>query len=165
MTIKTTIFGKLYMIAIWLGLLYILYIFIKENYVPLGVILFLVFFSIGLFCMVILSFTTRVTLSTKGIFVSRSMGIGWLMPKEYGFLWHEIKSVESFFFTFIPFKIFWIDGTWKGRHQQILLGNLWTKKREALVYIADHVHRDIFKKSAYRLAQKYKKKLEKKARI
>ncbi len=164
MTIKSTIFGKLGMIAIWLFSLTTIYLFINEN-LPIGLILFFIIFSAGLFCMVIISFTTRITLSEKGIFVSRNMGLGWIMPKKYGFYWHEIKSVDSILFAFIPVKIFWIIGTWKGRHHQILLGNLWTKKREALVYILDHVHREVFKKSTYKLDHKYKKKLEKKAHL
>ncbi len=164
MIIKSTLFGKFYIIVIWIGSLVPIYIFTTKN-LPLGLIIFTVIFSIGMFCGVILYFTTRITLSAKGIFLTRNMGIGWFMPKEYGFYWHEIESVESLFFNFLPVKIFWISGIWKGHNQQILFGSLWTLKREALVYISDHVHRDVFNKSTYKLAQKYKNKLEKKARI
>lgn len=164
MVIKSTIFGKLNIISIWLGTCVAIDIFIREN-LPLGLIIFTILFSICMFCGVILAFTTRITLSEKGIFVSRNMGIGWFLPKKYGFYWNEIESVESLFFTFIPFKIFWIAGVWKGHNQHILLGNLWKKKRDALVFIADHVHREVFNKSTHKLSQKYRKKLKKKARI
>ncbi len=77
---------------------------------------------------------------------------------NYEVFWDKVTSVYSIFPIWIPFKVFVIYGSRKGRSTiQPLYG--YTNQKAAMVFIADHVKSDVVDDELSKLIKNYRKQL------
>ena len=110
--------------------------------------------------------TMRITFSDEGISVYWKIGFGpiklWEQTK-YHLKWHEVDRVYSPYPVWIPIHAIGVIGYQNSRKMRnFYLGALMTKKKESLVYIADHVKPGVIDQEVQKLIDKYRTQLEKK---
>lgn len=115
-------------------------------------------------CLIFLAFTKRITLNKNGLGVTWSIGVYPLKIecKNYYIYWNNIISIYNQFPHWFPYSMISIIGKRNGKRAHQVIGSAYTNKKETLLFLAQHVHKDVFDSSTWKLVQKYKKQLDKK---
>lgn len=95
--------------------------------------------------------TFRVILDSDGIKATWQLGYGKISLYNYRQLikWKEVGVVFSLYPIWLPFHIINVNGLW--------MGSFLTRKKAALLYIADHVPLNVLDEEVCQLIQKYRK--------
>lgn len=110
--------------------------------------------------------TMRMTLSNHGISVYWKIGVGPFKIWEqtnYHLRWQDVSKVYSQFPAWLPFHAIGVIGQQGQKPRMFYLGLIMTKKKESLMYLADHLGSEVIEKNVQKLIEKYRKQLAKKA--
>ncbi len=105
--------------------------------------------------------TLNVGLSDEGTRVTWKVGFGKFKlweQNDYYLKWHEISSVYSIWPPWFPFHLIGVSGRQGGVIARVFyVGALMTKKKKALVYIAERVAKGVLDDETEALVCKYRK--------
>ena len=154
------------MAIVVLGTIQIIQEFIGNDSVEFHTWIALLFLPLVIYIFVFIIQTGRITFSDEGITLYWKIGFGpiklWEQTK-YHLKWPEVDRVYSFFPVWIPIHAIGVIGYQDSRKMRnFYLGALMTKKKESLVYIADHVKPGVIDQEVQKLIDKYRTQLEKK---
>lgn len=63
-------------------------------------------------------------------------------------------------FTWLPYHVFGLIGEQDGSQIKFFFGSFTTHKKEALIYVADHVNQRVIDDEVQELAEKYRSQLQ-----
>ncbi len=118
--------------------------------------IFLIFFSLP---------TKKIIYSEDMVSVYWKIAVGkWMIyeSNHYSLEWKNINRIYSIIPLWSGFHHIIIYGYRNGHGSPLMLGSQYTKKKEALIYIADHVRSEVIDDNIAKLIRKYRKRAEKK---
>lgn len=105
----------------------------------------------------------HVIFSEKGISANWKVGfraIVLLEQKNFHFRWQDVLHVYNLNPKWFPLHMIGIIGQRNGKQHMFFIGSLMTHKKEALLYIADHVGRGIIDQEVRKMIEKYRRQLQ-----
>jgi len=109
--------------------------------------------------------TKRITLTPEKFSGYWKIVIGPIKIYEsnhYQFYWKNVNGIYAILPLWLPLKAIGISATRNGRPTLQIFGYGYTKRRESLTYIADHVSPEVIGPSVQKLIKKYRRQLAKK---
>ncbi|RMG23210.1 MAG: hypothetical protein D6732_24960, partial [Methanobacteriota archaeon] len=100
--------------------------------------------------------TYRVWLTPDGIKATWKIGFGRVAVYRYEHFipWKDVRAVTNILNVWLPFHLIWVNTIW--------IGSFMTHKKEALLYIADHVDEKVLDDEVKKLVSKYRQQKLKK---
>ncbi len=147
------------LISLFLGIGMIVMLFDKFSTKQMGSIEFWLLPICVLFMLPITLFmvpTHRINLDGEGITVTWQIGFGKFALYRYHECtpWKDVRAVINVLNVWLPFHLIWVNTIW--------IGSFMTHKKDALLYIADHVDEKVLDDEVKKLVRKYRKQKEKK---
>ncbi len=109
--------------------------------------------------------TKKIIFSEQKISVYWKIAIfKWILyeSSHYSMEWKNVKKFYPFIPLWLGFHYIIIYGYRNGHGSPLIIGSQYTKKKESLVYIADHVRSEVIDDNIAKLIRKYRKRAEKK---
>lgn len=140
--------------------------FVQGESFTIREIFILVTFPLLVYAFVFMALTMRVILSRQGIKVYWKVGMGSLKVWEqnnYYLSWQDVVNVYSQLPTWLPFHAIGVIGQQKKKVRMFYLGLIMAKKKESLIYFADHLSPEIIDEDVQELIEKYRQQLQKRS--
>lgn len=107
--------------------------------------------------------TSRITFGEQGISVYWKIGVGsfklWEL-RDFSFRWDDVLHVYNLNPRWFPLQMIGIIALHGEKQHMFFIGSLMTHKKEALLYIADHVGRGIIDQEVRKMIEKYRRQLQ-----
>ncbi len=132
-------------------------------------LIIVVLYPFGIYLSLFLAPTLRVKFSDWGINATWKVGIGRLKiweQKNYRLRWEDLTAVYQVFPRWVPIHIIGVAGYQHDldKARNFFIGFATTKKKESLLYIADHVPKQVLTDEVQVLVNRYRKQKEQEKR-
>ena len=162
MEIKFKLIWKLLMIAIAVNAPFSVIENIQSGASGIKDLIVIILYPLLFYGGVFLGPTLRIIFSDSGINVTWKVGIGPLKiweQRNYRLRWEEVTAVYSVFPPRFPIHIIGVAGYQHDveKDRNFFIGFATTKKKESLLYIAEHVPRQVITDEVWVLVEKYRR--------